>query len=65
MKSIVKIIEATEIDDYDFFEQIDEVEHDDKSMSINQAKTMYNSLKSDDDINMIVKPNGAWMIEVF
>lgn len=48
-----------------FFEQIDEVEHDDKPMSINQAKTMYNSLKSDDDINTVVKPNGAWMIEVF
>lgn len=60
-----KIIEAIEVDDYDFFEQIDEVEHDDKPMSINQAKTMYNSLKSDDDINMVVKPNGAWMIEVF
>lgn len=48
-----------------FFEQIDEVEHNDKPMSINQAKKMYNSLKSDDDINMVVKPNGAWMIEVF
>lgn len=60
-----KIIEATEIDDYDFFEQINEVEHDNKPMSINQAKAMYNSLKSDDDINMVVKSNGAWMIEVF
>ena len=65
MKSIVEITEATEIDDYDFFEQIDEVEHDDKPMSVNQEKTMHNSLKSDDDINMVVKPNGAWMIEVF
>ena len=65
MKSIVKIIEATEIDDYDFFEQIDEVEHDDKPMSINQAKTMYNSLKPDDDINIAVKPNSARMVEAF
>ena len=65
MKSIVEITEAAEVDDYDFFEQIDEVEHVDKLMSVNQAKTMYNSLKSDDDINMVVKPNGAWMIEVF
>lgn len=53
------------IDKHDFFEQIDEVEHDDMPMTINQAKSMYNSLKSDDDINMVVKPNGAWMIEVF
>ena len=60
-----KIIEATEVDDYDFFEHLDEVEHVDKPMSLNQAKTMYNSLKSDDNINMVVKPNGAWMIEVF
>lgn len=52
-------------DSCSFFEQIDEVEHNDKPMSINQAKKMYNSLKSDDDINMVVKPNGAWMIEVF
>ena len=52
-------------DSCSFFERIDEVEHDDKPMSLNQAKTMYNSLKSDDDINMVVKPNGAWMIEVF
>ena len=51
--------------EYDFFEPIDEAEHNDKLMSINQAKTMYNSLKQDDDINMVVKPNGAWMIEVF
>ena len=52
-------------DYYGFFEQIDEAEHDDKSMSFNQVKTMYNGLKSDDDINMVVKPNGVWMIEVF
>ena len=65
MKSIVEIIEATEVDDYDFFEQIDEIEHDDKPMSINQAKTMYNSLKSDDDINIVVKLNSAQMIEVY
>ena len=60
-----KIIEATEVDEYDFFEKIDENDHDDKPMSVNQAKTMYNSLKSDDDINIVVKPNGVWMIEVF
>ena len=60
-----KIIEVNEVDEYDFFELIDEAEHDDKLMSINQAKIMYNSLTSDDDINMVVKPNGAWMIEVF
>ena len=54
-----------ENDEYDFFKSIDEAEHDDKLMSVNQAKTIYNSLKSDDDINMVVKPNGAWMIEVF
>ena len=65
MKSIVEITEATEVDDYDFFEQIDEIEHDDKPMSINQAKTMYNSLKSDDDITIVVKLNSAQMIEVF
>ena len=65
MKSIVEIAEATEVDYYDFFEQLDEVEYVDKLMSLNQAKTMYNSLKSDDDINMVIKPNGAWMIEVF
>ena len=59
MKSIVEITEAGEVDDYDFFEQIDKVEQDDKTMSINQTKTMHNSLKSDDDINIIVKPNGA------
>lgn len=47
-----------------FFEQIGEVEHDDKPMSVNQIKIMYNSLKSDDGINIVVKPNGAWMIEV-
>ena len=51
-------------DCYGFFKQIDEVEHADKPMSVNQAKTIYNSLKSDDDINIVVKPNGAWMIEV-
>lgn len=55
----------TLIDEYDFFEPIDEAKHDGKLMSVNQAKIMYNSLKSDDDINMVVKPNGAWMIEVF
>ena len=61
-----KIIEATEVDEYDFFEQIDdETEHVVRPMSVNQAKTMYNSLKSDDDINMVVKQNGAWLIEVF
>ena len=60
-----KIIEATEVDEYDFFEQIDEAKHDDKPMTGDQAKTMYNSVKSDDDSNMVVKPNGAWMIEVF
>lgn len=65
MKSVIEIVEVTEVDDYDFFEQINEAEYDNKPMSINQAKTMYNSLKSDDDINMVVKPNGAWMIEVF
>lgn len=65
MKLIVEITEAAEVDGYDFFEQIDKVEQDDKTMSINQTKTMHNSLKSDDDINMIVKPNGAWMIEMF
>ena len=65
MKSIVEITEATEVDDYGFFEQIDEIEHDDKPMSINQAKTMYNSLKSDDDITIVVKLNSAQMIEVF
>ena len=59
------LILTDEIDDYDFFGQLDEVEHDDKPMSLNQAKTLYNSLKSDDDINMVVKLNGAWMIEVF
>ena len=63
MDSLLILID--EVDDYDFFEQIDEVEHDDKPMSINQAKAMRNSLKLDDDINMVVKPNGAWMIEVF
>lgn len=62
---VILSILTNEVDDYDFFEQIDEAEHDDKSMSINQAKTMYNNLKSDDDINMVVKSNGAWMIEVF
>ena len=60
-----KIIKVAEVDEYDFFEQIDETEHDVRTMSINQVKTMYNNLKSDDDINMVVKPNGAWMIEVF
>ena len=59
MKSIVEIIEATDVDDYDFFEQIDEVEHDDKPMYINQTKTTYNNLKSDDNINIVVKPNSA------
>ena len=54
-----------ENDKYDFFQPIDEAEHDDKLMSVNQAKIMYNSLKSDDNINMVVKSNGAWMIEVF
>ena len=48
-----------------FFEQIDEVEHDNKSMSINHAKTMYNNLKSDDNISIVVKQNSIWMIEVF
>ena len=62
---VILSILTNEIDDYDFFEQIDEVEHDDKPMSINQVKAMRNSLKSDDDINMVVKPNGAWMIEAF
>ena len=46
-------------------DEFDEIEHDDKPMSINQAKTMYNSLKSDDDINIVVKLNSAQMIEVF
>ena len=59
MKSTVEITEATEVDDYGFFKQIDKVEQDDKPMSINQTKTMHNSLKSDDDITMVVKPNGA------
>ena len=59
MKSIIEMIEAIEVDDYDFFEQLVEVEHDDKSMLLNQAKTMYNGLKSDDDINVVVKPNCA------
>ena len=53
MKSIIETVETIE------------VEHVDKPMSLNQAKIMYNNLKSDDDINMVVKPNGAWMIEVF
>lgn len=65
MKSIVEITEAAKVNDYDFFEWIDKVEHDDKPITINQAKTLYNSLKSDDDINMVIKPNGTWMIEVF
>ena len=65
MKSIVEITETTEVGDYDFFEQIDEVKHDNKSMSINHAKTMYNNLKSDDNISIVVKQNSIWMIEVF
>ena len=48
-----------ENDEYDFFKSIDEAKYDDKLMSVNQAKIMYNSLKSDDEINMVVKPNGA------
>ena len=30
-----KIINAAEVDEYDFFEKIDENDHDDKPMSVN------------------------------
>lgn len=47
----------------EFFDALDEVKYD-NSISLNQAKMIYNNIKSD-DINMVVKPNDAWMIEVF
>lgn len=64
-KTFMKRMLETDVNaEIGFFEELVESSKDD-SISLNQAKNMYSKLKSDDDINMVVKPNGAWMIEVF
>ena len=61
--SNIKIVD--EVEDYNFFEKSTfEDKYNDKLLTLEQAKILYNNLKSD-DVNMVVKPNGAWMIECF
>ena len=65
-KTFMKRITENDIQlEIGFFEELSEIEHQNNNITLDQAKKMFNNLESDDDINMVVKPNGAWMIEVF
>lgn len=44
-------------------EESDDLDH--STMNLETSKKMFSHLKPDDGINIAVKQNGAWMIEVY